>query len=146
MSKKKKQNVSVPKGSCLGRTWWWCQGMAQKGFSPCSSQPHLLLVSRSVMSSSLRSHGPQHARLPCPSPCPGTCSNSCPLSQWCHPTISSSVVPFSSCLQPFPASGSFPMKRPLFKCNWLSLKMIQRQPQSTRGGVPCLPFQTAPRS
>ena len=63
--------------------------------------------SRSVMSNSLRSHGLQHARLPCPSPTPGACSNSCPLSRWCHPTISSSVVPFSSCLQSFPASGSF---------------------------------------
>ena len=53
--------------------------------------------------------GPQHARLPCPSPTPGTYSNSCPLSRWCHPPISSSVVPFSSCLQSFPTSGSFPM-------------------------------------
>ena len=55
--------------------------------------------SRSVMSNSLRRHGLQHARLPCPSPTPGVYSNSCPLSQWCHPTISSSVVPFSSCPQ-----------------------------------------------
>ena len=54
-------------------------------------------------------HGLQHARLPCPSPAPGACSNSCPLSRWCHPTISSSVTPFSSCLQSFPASGSFSM-------------------------------------
>ena len=62
----------------------------------------------SVVSNSLRPHGLQHsARPPCPSPTPGACSNSCPLSQWCHPTISSSVVPFSSCLQSFPASGSF---------------------------------------
>ena len=61
---------------------------------------------------SLRPHGLQHTRLPCPSPFPGACSNSCPLSQWGHPTISSSVVPFSSCLQSFPASGSFLM-------NWL---------------------------
>ena len=52
-------------------------------------------------------HGLQHARLPYPSPTPRACSNSCPLSQWCHPTISSSAVPFSSCLQSFPASGSF---------------------------------------
>ena len=59
------------------------------------------------MSSSLQPHGLQHARLPCASPSPGTCSNSCPLSQWCHPTISSSVISFSSCLQSFPASGSF---------------------------------------
>ena len=55
-----------------------------------------------------RPHGLQHSRLPCPSPTPETCSNSCPSSWWCHPTISSSVVPFSSCLQSFPASGSFP--------------------------------------
>ena len=52
-------------------------------------------------------HELQHARLPCSSPSPGACSNSCPLTRWCHPTISSSVIPFSSCLQSFPASGSF---------------------------------------
>ena len=52
--------------------------------------------------------GLQHARPPCPSPIPGACSNSCPLSQWCHPTISSSVIHFSACLLSFPASGSFP--------------------------------------
>ena len=63
----------------------------------------------SVMSDSFRPHELQHARLPYPSPTPGMYSNSCPLSRWCHPTISSSVVPFSSCLQSFPASGSFPM-------------------------------------
>ena len=63
------------------------------------------------MSDSLRSHGLQHARLPCPSTTPKVCSNSCPSSRWCHPTISSSVVPFSSCLQSFPASGSFPMSQ-----------------------------------
>ena len=58
-----------------------------------------------------RVHGLQHARFPCPLPTPKACSNSCPLSRWCHPTISSSVVPFSSCLQSFPASGSFPMSQ-----------------------------------
>ena len=56
-------------------------------------------------------HGLQHARPPYPSPTPGAYSNSCPLSQWCHPTISSSVTPFSSCLQSFPASGSLPMSQ-----------------------------------
>ena len=66
-----------------------------------------LLFSRSVVSDSLWPYGLQHARLPCPSPSPGACSNSCPLSQWCYPTISSSVIPFSSCSQSFPASGSF---------------------------------------
>ena len=59
------------------------------------------------MSDSLWPHEPQHARPPCPSPTPGVHPNSCPLSRWCHPTISSSVVLFSSCLQSFPASGSF---------------------------------------
>ena len=65
----------------------------------------------SVVSDSLWSHGLQHTRPPCPSPTLGIYSNSCPLSQWCHPTISSSFIPFSSHLQSFPASGSFPMSR-----------------------------------
>ena len=63
----------------------------------------------SVMSSSLQLHGPKHTRLPCPSLSPGVCSYSCPLNQWYHPTISSSVAPFSPCSQFFPASGSFPV-------------------------------------
>ena len=67
--------------------------------------------SHSVMSDSLQLHGLQHARPPCPSPTPRVYSNWCPLSQWCHPTISSSVLPFSSCLQSFPASGSFEMNQ-----------------------------------
>ena len=65
------------------------------------------MFSRSVMSDSLQHHGLQHPRLPCPSLSPEGCSKSCPLSQWCHPTISSSVALFSSCPQSFPASGSF---------------------------------------
>ena len=67
--------------------------------------------SGSVMSDSLQPHGLQHTRPPCPSPTPGACSNSCPSSWLCRPTISSSVVPFSSCLQSFPASGSFQMSQ-----------------------------------
>ena len=59
----------------------------------------------------LQPHGPQQARLPCPSPSPGACSNSCPLNWWCHPAISSYVIPFSSCLQSFPAFGSFPVSQ-----------------------------------
>ena len=70
----------------------------------------LFLFSCSVMSSSLQPHGLQHARLPCPSPSPRAYSNSCPLSQWYNPTISSSVIIFSSCLQSFPA-GSFLMSQ-----------------------------------
>ena len=72
----------------------------------CSDQ-----FSRSVVSDSLQLHGLQHTRPPCPSPTSGVYSNSCPLSQWCYPTISSSVVPFSSHFQSFPASGSFPMSQ-----------------------------------
>ena len=67
--------------------------------------------SRSVMSDSLQPSELQHAKPPCPSPTPRAYSNSCPLSRWCHPTISSSVVPFSSCLQSLPPSGSFPMSQ-----------------------------------
>ena len=77
------------------------------------SNSHISSVqfSHSVLSNSLRPHELQHARPPCPSPTPGVYPNSCPLSWWYHPTISSSVVSFSSCLQSFPASESFPMSR-----------------------------------
>ena len=71
----------------------------------------LLLFSHSVVSDSLQPHGLHHARLPCPSLSPRVCSNSCALRWWYHPTILSSVVPFSSCFQSFPASGSFPMSQ-----------------------------------
>ena len=81
-----------PSFLCKGSNWsdWWC-----------------VLSSPSVVSNSLQPHGLQHTRLPCPSLSLWVCSNSCPLSQWCHPTISSSVAPFSSCPQSFPASESF---------------------------------------
>ena len=75
---------------------------------------NLYLVSQfshSVVSNTLRSHEPQHARPPCPSPTPRVHPNSCPLSWWCHPSISSSIVPFSCCPQSFPASWSFPMSQ-----------------------------------
>ena len=68
--------------------------------------------SRSVMSDCLRPHESQHARPPCPSPTPRVHSNSCPSSWWCHPAISSSVIPCSSCPQSLPASGSFPVSQP----------------------------------
>ena len=71
----------------------------------------------SVMCDSLWPHESQHARPPCPSPTPGVNSNSRPLSQWCHPTISSSVIPFSSCPQSLPASGSFPMSQLFVSCD-----------------------------
>ena len=71
----------------------------------------LLSFSHSVVFGSLQPHGPQHTRPHCPSPTPGVHPNPCPSSWWCHPTISSSVIPFSSCLQSFPASGSFPVSQ-----------------------------------
>ena len=80
-------------------------------FAYSLDQSHSVQFSRSVMSDSLRPHELQHARLPCPSLIPGVYPNSCPLSWWCHPAISSSVVPFSSCPQSLPASGSFPMSQ-----------------------------------
>ena len=79
------------------RLYWW----------PFSS----IQFSCSVMSNSLQPHGLQHSRPPCPSPTPGVYSNSCPLSWWCHVSTSSSVIPFSSHLQSFPASGSFQMSQ-----------------------------------
>ena len=81
-----------------------------------STMVHVVTISsvqfsHSVVSNSLWPHELQHARPPCPSPIPGVHPNSCPLSQWCHPTMSSSVILFSSCLESFPASGSFPMSQ-----------------------------------
>ena len=83
------------------KPWWvsWAQTNSSVQFS------------HSVMSDSLRPHEPQHARPPCPSPTPGVYPNLCPSSQWCHPAISSSVVPSSFCPQSFPASGYFPMSQ-----------------------------------
>ena len=74
---------------------------------PRNLKEYSVQFSSSVVSDSLRPHELQHTRPPCPSPSLGVYPNSCPLSQWCHPTISSSVIPFSSCPQSFPASGSF---------------------------------------
>ena len=81
--------------------WWCCESAALSSVQ----------FSRSVVSDSLWPHEPQHTRPPCPSPTPRVHTNPYPLCQWCHPTILSSVVPFSSCLQSFPASGSFQMSQ-----------------------------------
>ena len=96
----------------LLKYWWkWeCDRVLRKNYKACwwiHICPSIRQFSRSVVSHSLRPHGLQHARPPCPSPSPGVYSKSCPLSQWCHPTISSSVVRFSSCPQSSPALGSF---------------------------------------
>ena len=82
-----------------------------KELFPYQSNLSLVQFSHSVVSDSLRPHGLQCARAPCPSPTPGVYSDSCALSWWCHPTTSSSVVPFSSHLLSFPASGSFPVSQ-----------------------------------
>ena len=109
--------------------------------------------SHSVVSDSSRPHEPQHTRPPCPSPTPGVYSNPCPLSQWCHLAISFSVVPFSSCPQSFPASGSFqisqlftsggqsigasasisvlPMNTQSFRMDWLDLLAVQGSQESS---------------
>ena len=97
---------SVSTGKMSSQLWRWLTPTMC-----CNIQFSSVQFSRSVVSDSLRPHGLQHARLTCPSPTPEACSNSHPLSQWCHPTISSSVVPFSSRLQSFPASGSFPISQ-----------------------------------
>ena len=86
---------------------FWLNGLI---LEPTLTTVPVSQFSRSV-SDPLQPHGLQHARLPCPSPTPGACSSSCPSSRWCHPTSSSSVVPFSSCLQSSPSSGSFPMSQ-----------------------------------
>ena len=86
-----------------------CTANSRRWLSPLFSS---VQFSRSVVSDSLRPHEWQHARPPCPSPTPGVHSDSHPWSQWCHPAISSSIVPFSSCPQSFPASESFPMSQP----------------------------------
>ena len=107
------------------------------------------------MSDTLLPHELQHTRLPCPTPSPRVCSNSYPFSWWCHPTISSSVTPFSSCLQSFPASGSFPMSQFFPSSGWsigasASASVLSLEIQSwfpleltslilQSNGLPCIP-------
>ena len=103
-------------------------------------------LSRSVMSNSLQPHEPQHARPSCPSPTPGVYPNPCALSWWCHPTIPSSVIPFSFCPQSFPASGSFQMNQ-LFPSGSQSIGVsasasvlpMNTQDWSPLGWTPCSP-------
>ena len=88
----------------------------------------------SVVSNSLWPHGQHYCRLPCPSLSPWVCLNSCPLSQWCHPTISSSVTLFSSCSQSYPASGSFPMSWP-FVHRWPKYWSFSTSPPNKHLGL-----------
>ena len=110
---------------------------------------HILLIISSVQSSlsvvsySLQPHGLQYTRLPCPSPTPRACSNSCPLSQRCHPTISFSVIPFSSCPESSPASGSFPMSQFFHQVAKVLELQLQHQFLSTmeqKSSLDCLQY------
>ena len=107
--------LSTSAAGCCGRQWcsrlWKHSGKNWLPFSYIFTVFLLLLFSAYIVSSSFWTHEPQHARLPCPSPPPEVFSDLCPLSRWCHPTISSSVTPFSSCPQSFPVSGSLPMSQ-----------------------------------
>ena len=98
-SSRPRNQTGIPYVSCIGK--WNLYPLNHLG-----SQKICVQFSCSVMSGSLQPFGLQHTRVLCPSPTPGACWNSCPSSRWCHPTISSSLVPFSSYLQSFPASGS----------------------------------------
>ena len=103
--------IHVP---CIGRQTfnnWTTKDTLLRNFPSYVHHGSVSQFSHSVVSDSLGPHGLQHARLPCPSPTPRVYSNSSPLSRWCHPTISSSVIPFSSHLQSFLSSGSFPMNQ-----------------------------------
>ena len=100
----KQSSIQILKYDLSLRVQW-------KSFEDTGSVNNPVQFSRSAMPNSLWPHGLQHARLPCPSATPGAYSNSCPSSQWCHPTISPSVIPFSSCLQSSPASWSFPVSQ-----------------------------------
>ena len=118
---------------CLRWTWYDCSNLMSRSHR-VSWLPfqmlkicHSVHFSCSIMSDSLQPYGLQHARLPCPSPTPRACSNSCSSSRWCHPTISSSVVPFSSCLQSFPASGSLPMSHHLHQAAKVLEFQLQHQ-------------------
>ena len=123
----------IPKSNC------WLSAMNADGVSILilfpTLTPLLLLFSHSVMSNSVPPQGLQQARLPCSSPTPGTYSNSCPLSWWCHPTISSSAIPLSSCLQSFPASGSF-LKSQSFISGGQSLELLNQTFQCIQDWFP----------
>ena len=114
-----------------GETGSWSHGRGHAQFSSVQ-------FSHSVLSDYLWPHGLQHGKPPCPSPNPRVYSNSRPLSQWCHPTTSSSVIPFSSCLQSFPASGSFQMSQLFISGGqsigvWASTSVL---PMNTQGWSP----------
>ena len=100
-----------------------------------TSQFSSIHFSSLVVSDSLRPHGLKDARIPCPSPTPGACSNLCPSSRWCHPTISSSDIPFSSCLQSFPASGRVFSKESVLCIRWPKYWSFSISPSNEYSGL-----------
>ena len=117
----------------LGKKFWLAPGVKR-----CSDNS-VQSVQSPIWSDCLQHHEPQHARPPCPSPAPRVYSNSCPWSRWCHPAISSSVVPFSSCPQSLPASGSFPVSQ-LFAWGGQSIGVSASAsvlPMNTQDWTPC---------
>ena len=104
-------DLEIEAGIVVQVVWCWTKQVTFLSVSFLYIKHQSVQFSHSVMSNSLRPHGLQHARPPCPSPTPRVYSNSCALSQWCHQTISSSAIPFSSHLQSFPASRSFSMSQ-----------------------------------
>ena len=116
MSKPHAQGDGIRRRDCgeVIRSWGWSLMKMSNAVMKETTERPLIFSTKgccSVTESCQRPHGLQHIRLPCPSLSPGVCSNSCPLSRWCHPTILSSVTPFSFCIQSFPAPGSFPVNR-----------------------------------
>ena len=124
------KDSSVAGSKCRGDMLSFCKSLS-RGLWVVSIGHALLLFSHLVIFNPLWPHGLQHARLPCPSPSPGVCSHSCSLNRWCHPTISFSVTPFSSCHQSFPASDSFPVSQ-----------LFTSDGQSTEASTSVLPMNT----
>ena len=130
----------------------WCCSVQTKWFMQASQNSHRQWLNRresSVQFSSvaqlrltLQPHGLQHARLPCRSPTPGACSDSCPSSRWCHPTISSFVIPFSSGLQSFPASGSFLIGQSIGVSAAISVLAMNTQDWSLSGWTSLISLQS----
>ena len=156
-AKHSREELSAQNKKCRGLEQegnWQAQGRNATSGKESYDKPQFSSVhfSRSVVSDSLRPHESQHARPPCPSPTPGIHSDSCPSNQWCHPAISSSVIPFSSCPQSLPATESFPVSQ-LFAWSGQSTRVsalassFQRNPRASRAdllqnglvGSPCSP-------
>ena len=126
------QHCLIPRVQVRGLTHSWAC-ISHSTHKACE-RFSLVQFNCSVMSNSLRPHGLHHARLSRPSPTPGACSNSYPSSWWCHPTISSSVIPFSSCLHSFRASGSFPMSQ-FFTSGWPKYWSFSINPSNEYSGL-----------